>query len=77
MPKEDFRREVEKELTGKEEKTVRADLFQGLQESDPSDRAGDRDSRVDVGFRQIARYYRFLPAPQKQEFLFQIAQNVS
>ncbi len=34
LPKEDFRREVEKELTGREDGTVGADLLQGLQEPD-------------------------------------------
>ncbi len=49
MPREDFRREVEKELTGKEERAVGVDLFQGLQEPDSNDRAGNRDCSADAG----------------------------
>ena len=46
MPKEEFKREVEKELTGKEERAPRDPLLQGLQESDPGDRAGSGNGRL-------------------------------
>ena len=49
LPKEDFRREVEKELTGKGRGAVGADLLQSLQEPDSRHRAGDRDGSADAG----------------------------
>ena len=49
LPKEDFRREVEKELTGKGRGAVGADLLQSLQEPDSGYRAGDRDGSADAG----------------------------
>ena len=54
MPREDFRREVEKELTGTGRRAVGADLLQSLQEPDPGDRAGDRYGGSDAGDGQIA-----------------------
>ncbi len=55
MPKAEFQREVEKELTGKGQRAFGADLFQGLQEPDPGHRAGDRDRRLDARVRQVSR----------------------
>jgi len=55
MPREDFRREVEKELTGEGNGAVGADLLQSLQEPDPRHRAGDRDGGPDARVRQVER----------------------
>ena len=55
MPKEEFKREVEKELTGRETRTARDHLFQDLQEPDPGHRAGTRDCGPDAGHGQIPR----------------------
>ena len=55
MPKEEFRREVEKELTGRDSEPSELILLQGLQEPDPGHRAGDRDRGPDAGLRQVAR----------------------
>jgi hypothetical protein len=41
LPKEEFRREVEKELTGKDTEPSEIGLFQAVQESNTGDRAGD------------------------------------
>jgi hypothetical protein len=48
-------REVEKELTGREEEPSDLIYFKSLQEPDPGHRAGDRDGSPDTGHRQIAR----------------------
>jgi hypothetical protein len=53
MPKEDFRREVER-TNRKGRRAVRTDLLQSLQKPGPGDRAGDRDSSSDARVRQIA-----------------------
>ena len=55
MPREVFRREVEKELTGRERGAVGTDLLQSLQEPDPRHRAGNRDGGANAGHGQIAR----------------------
>ena len=55
MPKEEFKREVEKELTGRGNRTVGDYLFQALQEPDSGHRAGDRDSGSDAGYGQVPR----------------------
>ena len=54
LPKEEFKREVEKHLTGKETEAVGDSLFQGLQEPVAGDRAGAGNGRADAGDRQIA-----------------------
>jgi hypothetical protein len=54
MPREEFRREVEKELKGRR-RAVGANLLQGLQKPDSSDRAGDRDRNPNAWHGQIAR----------------------
>ena len=54
LPREEFKREVEKHLTGKETEAVGDPLFQGLQEPVAGDRAGARDGRADAGDRQVA-----------------------
>jgi hypothetical protein len=51
LPKEEFRREVEKELTG----TRGNHLLQVVQEPDPGNRAGAGDSSPNAGLRQITR----------------------
>src|SRR5204862_3100664 len=51
LPREQFRREVEKELTG----ALVDCLFQTLQKPDPRHRASNRDRSSDAGQRQIAR----------------------
>jgi len=54
MPKEDFKQEVEKELTGRE--TELGDyLLQTAPEPDAAHRAGDRDGGSDAGKRPIPR----------------------
>ena len=40
LPKEEFKREVEQHLTGKETEPWETDLFQGVQEPAAGDRAG-------------------------------------
>jgi len=55
MRREDFIREVEKELTGKEEEPAELIYFQSLQEPDSGHRAGAGNRRSDAGNRQIAR----------------------
>ena len=47
--REDFRREVEKELTGREEEPSETDLFQGVQESNSCHRAGSRNRGLMLG----------------------------
>jgi len=47
MPKEQFRREVERELTGKETE-LWENLFQAVQKPDPGDRAGTRNRGLDA-----------------------------
>jgi hypothetical protein len=106
MPKEDFRREVEKELTGKEEEPSELIYFKVYKSQIPvieqaiesaalmlgSDKsrgyclemicadflAGAHldNGNPEILLSSISRYYRFLPSPQKQEFLHQIAQEV-
>ena len=49
MPKEDFKKEVEKELTGRGNGTVGDHLLQAVQEPDAGHRAGDRDGSSDAG----------------------------
>lgn len=105
MPKEDFRREVEKELTGKEEepseliyfkvyKSQMAVIEQAIETA--ARMLGSDKSRgyclemicadflagahLDNGHPEIlldslSRYFRFLPGPQKQQFLYEIAQQ--
>ncbi len=53
MPREVFRREVEKELTGREEEPSELIYFKVY--PDPGDRAGDRDGSEDAGYGQIPR----------------------
>ena len=53
LPKEQFRREVEKELTGKETEPLGDHLFQTLQKPDSGDRAGARDGGLDAGKRSL------------------------
>jgi hypothetical protein len=107
MPKEDFRREVEKELTGKEEEPSELIYFKIYKSQIPvieqaietaglmlgSDKSRGyclemicadflAGAQLDTGnpevlLTSISRYYRFLPGPQKQEFLSQIAQTAS
>jgi hypothetical protein len=107
MPREDFRREVEKELTGREEEPSELIYFKVYRSQIPiveqaietaarmlgSDKsrgyclemicadflAGAHldSSNPEILLNSISRYYRFLPNPQKQEFLFQIAQKAS
>ena len=55
MPKEQFKHEVEKELTGRDTEPCGNHLLQTLQEPDPSHRAGDRDGSPDAGNRQVPR----------------------
>ena len=55
MPKEDFRRAVEKELTGKDEEPSELSLLQGIQEPAACDRPSYRDRSSDARIRQIAR----------------------
>ena len=55
MPKEQFRREVEKELTGKETEPSELIYFKVYKSQIPGHRAGDRNSGPDAGLRQIAR----------------------
>jgi hypothetical protein len=104
MPKEEFRREVEKELTGKETEPSEWIYFKIYKSQIPVieqaiDTAGlmlgsDKSrgyclemicadflagAHLDNGnpeilVNSISRYYQFLPSPQKQQFLFQIAQ---
>jgi hypothetical protein len=53
LPKEEFRREVEKELTGREAEPARDHLLQGVQEPDPSDRASPGDCGLDAREPQV------------------------
>ena len=55
LPKEEFKREVEKELTGQGNRTVGDYLLQALQEPDSGDRTGDRDGGLDAGHGQVPR----------------------
>jgi hypothetical protein len=55
MPKEQFKQEVEKYLTGQRCRTLGADLLQALQEPGASDRASDRYVSLDAGLGQISR----------------------
>jgi hypothetical protein len=107
MPKEDFRREVEKELTGKETEPSELIYFKVYKSQMPvieqaietaalmlgSDKsrgyclemicadflAGAHldNSNPKILLNSISRFYRFLPSPQRQEFLSQIAQKAS
>ena len=49
LPREEFKREVERHLTGKETEAVGDSLFQGLQEPIAGDRAGARNGGLDAG----------------------------
>jgi hypothetical protein len=53
MPREDFRRSAEKELTGKEEAPSELIYFKVYKSQIPCHRAGDRDGNPDAGHRQI------------------------
>ena len=108
MPREDFRREAEKEeLTGKETESSELIYFKFYKSQIPvieqaietaalmlgSDKSRGyclemicadflAGSHMDNGnpeilLSSISRYYRFLPNPQRQEFLSQIAQKAS
>ena len=55
LPKEEFKREVEKELTGRGIGTVGNYLFQAVQEPDSGHRAGNGDRGFDARHRQIPR----------------------
>ena len=55
MPKEQFKREVEQELTGKETEPLGDYLLQTLQESDSRYRAGRGNGGSHAGNRQVAR----------------------
>ncbi len=107
MPREDFRREVEKALTGKEEEPSEWIYFKVYKSQIPvieqaietaarmlgSDKsrgyclemicadflAGahlDNDNPT-ILLSSISRYYRFLPAPQKEAFLAEVAGRAS
>ena len=65
MPKEEFKREVEKELTGTGLRTARDHLFQDLQEPDSGHRAGPRDCGPDAGYGQVPR---LLPGDDLRRF---------
>jgi hypothetical protein len=107
MPREDFRREVEKELTGREEEPSELIYFKVYRSQIPiveqaietaarmlgSDKsrgyclemicadflAGAHldSSNSEILLNSISHYYRFLPTPQQQEFLLQIADKAS
>ena len=106
MPKEDFRREVEKELTGKENEPSELIYFKVYKSQIPvieqaietaalmlgSDKsrgyclemicadfiAGAHldNGNPEILLDSISRYYRFLPSPQKQQFLYEITQQL-
>jgi hypothetical protein len=103
MPKEDFRREVEKELTGKETEPSELIYFKVYKSQMPvieqavetaalmlgSDKSRGYclemicadflagacldNGNPEILLNSITRYYRFLPAPQKQAFFKQVA----
>ena len=54
-PKVDFRREVERELTGKETEPSELIYFKVYKSQIPGDRAGNGDGSSDAGHGQIAR----------------------
>jgi len=54
-PREEFRREVEKELTGRETEPHELIYFKVYSRTDPGDRADPRNSGLDARKRQIAR----------------------
>ena len=56
MPKAEFQREVEKELTGKDSEPSELIVFQGLQEPDPGYRTGNRDRGVNARVGQVRGY---------------------
>ncbi len=55
MPKEEFKQEVEKELTGRETEPWEIIYFKLYKSQMPVDRASDRNGRSDAGKRQITR----------------------
>ena len=55
MPREHFRRAVEKELTGKDEEPSELIYFKVYKSQIPGDRAGNGDGSSDAGHGQIAR----------------------
>jgi hypothetical protein len=103
MPKEQFKHEVEKELTGKEEEPSELVYFKVYKSQIPvieqaietaarmlgSDKsrgyclemicadflAGAHldNGNPEILLNSISRYYQFLPAPQKQAFVEQLA----
>jgi hypothetical protein len=104
LTKEEFKQEVEKELTGKETEPSELIYFKVYKSQIPvieqaietaalmlgSDKsrgyclemicadfiAGAHldNGNPEILLNSISRYYQFLPSPQKQQFLFQIAQ---
>jgi hypothetical protein len=90
LPKEDFRRAVEKELTGREEEPSELIYFKVMLGTDKSRGyclemicadflAGAHldNGNPEILLHSISRYYRFLPSTQRQEFLQEIAQEAS
>ena len=55
MPKAEFQREVEKELTGKDSEPSELIYFKVYQEPDPGHRTGDRDRGIDARLGQVPR----------------------
>ena len=106
MPKEDFRRAVEKELTGKDKEPSELIYFKIYRSQTPvieqaietaalmlgSDKsrgyclemicadfiAGAHldNGNPEILLDAISRYYRFLPVSQRQQFLYEIAQQL-
>jgi len=80
MPKEDFRREVEKELTGKEEEPselisrgyclemICADFLAG---------AHSDNGNPEILLTSLSRYYKFLPREQREIFLESLREKAS
>jgi hypothetical protein len=54
MPREEFKREVERHLIRAGDRATRNPLFQGVQEPVAGDRTGARNSGVDAWVRQVA-----------------------
>ena len=107
MPREDFWREVEKELTGREEEPSELIYFKVYRSQIPiveqaietaarmlgSDKSRGyclemicadflagahlNTSNPEILLNSISRYYRFLPNPQRHEFLSQITERAS
>jgi hypothetical protein len=107
LPKDDFRREVEKELTGKETEPSELIYFKIYKSQIPAIEQAIETTALMLGsdksrgyclvmicadflagahldngnpeilLNSISRYYRFIPKPQREEFLSQIANKAS